>query len=102
MKDFRTGFAKDYSKIKEFDRIGYHYTQIAHNDEYIIWEMKKKGDTTYSVEVWKKTPFKNPDGSIVEARYIGDEEFGTRGWCFVGKNKSAIRNKLFDRFKIAI
>lgn len=93
---------KDYSKIKEFDRIGYHYTQIAHNDEYIVWEMTKEGVRNYCVEVWKKVPYKNPDGSIVEARCIKDEEFGTYGWYFVEKNKSVMRNKLFNRFNIAI
>lgn len=97
-----TGAKTDYSKINEFNKHGHHYTKILATDKYIVWEIEVEYSPNYHCEVWKKVPFKNPDGSVIEAKSISDEEFGRNGWYFVGKNKSQVRDRIWAYLQIAI
>lgn len=98
--DFSKVRRTDYSVIDTFERIGYTYTKIAENAEYVCWEMTKEGLHLYSVEVWKKRFGKNPDGTIY-LKPPSDENFGKYGWYFSGK-KEQVRQRVLDRFGICL
>lgn len=93
-------FSKDYSKINEFERIGYTYRKIYEDSDYIVWSMEMEGAKYFRCEVWKKSWRKQPDGSL----YLhgpSDEEFGTSGWYFVG-SKEKVKNAVAKQFQISI
>lgn len=84
-------FRKDISDKKEFDRNGYHYTQILADDEKKVYlyemtpiEWEKKYD---QYELVKGKRYKNPDGEIVYI-YPSDEDFGTYGWYICGTTET--------------
>lgn len=75
----------DISGKKEFDRIGYHYTQVLADEEHkvYLYKMTKEGIPYPQYELVKGKKYKNPDGSIVYT-YPCDEDFGTFGWYICG------------------
>lgn len=88
-------FSKDIKERKEFDRIGYHYTQVkADNENHIyLYEMKHNDPNVkipYSqYELVKGKKHTNPDGNIVYS-YPGDEDFGTYGWYICGPKEMCL------------
>ena len=93
-------FGTDYSKINEFKRIGYTYTKIAENENYLVWEMFKDGITYKNYEVWKKVWKKQPDDTLY-LKCPGDEEFGRTAWYFCG-TKQRCAEQILERYKISI
>ena len=91
---------RDFSSISEFKRLGYTYTKIAQNSEYVCWEMTKEGVRLYSVEVWKKMFVKCPDGTTA-MKQPNDEQFGRYGWYFVG-NEEQVKQQILERFGICL
>lgn len=91
---------KDYSKISQFERIGYTYSKIYEDSEYLVWKMSKEGEINYQVEVWKKRLAKNPDGSVI-TRAISDEEFGVSGWYLAGK-EADVKKRVSEKFGITL
>ena len=88
----------DFSEIKEFERIGYHYTKFQESENYILWRVNMdtpdwnpKWD---KFELWKKVRVKNPDGSIV-MRKLNDSDGGTYLWFF---NSFDGFRKFLDRY----
>lgn len=80
-------FRKDIKDKKEFERIGYRYTQVLSDDEHhvYLYQMKHKDYDhcpSYELVVGKK--YKNPDGNLVYV-YPCDEDFGRYGWFIVGR-----------------
>lgn len=89
-------FATDIKDKKEFDRIGYHYTQVRADDEHHIYlyEMKHTDPEVKipykQYELVKGRKHVNPDNSISFA-YPCDEDFGTYGWYICGSQEKCIR-----------
>ena len=93
-------FRKDISDKKEFDRNGYHYTQILADDEkhVYLYKLSKPGIKYLQFELVKGKKCKNPDGNIIYT-YPCDEDFGNFGWYICGRPKkvlSDIRQKWLD------
>ena len=93
-------FRKDFSKVSEFKRNGYTYAKVYEDEKYLVWRMRKPEEVHYSVEVWKKILFKNPDGQVV-VRSLRDEEFGVYGWYLVGKEPE-VKRQVREKFGIAL
>ena len=93
-------FKTDYSKISSFERLGYTYTKVAENDNYVVWRMEKEGIPHYAVEVWKKRWLKQPDGTPYLTA-IFDEQFGVFGWYYVGR-EDVVKSQVLDRYGIAL
>lgn len=91
-------FKTDYSKVSEFERLGYTYTKVAENDRFVVWRMEKEEIPHYSLEVWKKRWEKQPDGSLY-LRAPSDENFGILGWYLVGK-EDVVKKQVWERFEI--
>ena len=93
-------FRNDVKERKEFDRAGYHYTQILGDDEKHIYLYKmepldwKSPHKHYELVVGKK--YKNPDGNYVYV-YPCDEDFGTFGWYICGTPENT-RKKIADKW----
>lgn len=83
-------FKTDARELKEFGRIGYHYTKIEETDTYMVWELTKD-NKSYGYEIWKFKKAKNPDGQIVWAK-PSDEEFGKYAWY--GYNLESLKSKV--------
>lgn len=93
-------FRKDISEKKEFDRIGYHYTQVlADNEKHVyLYKMSKPGNKHLQFELVKGKKYKNPDGNIIHT-YPCDEDFGSFGWYICGRPEyvlSSIRKRWLD------
>lgn len=71
-------YATDARELKEFNRLGYHYTKIEETEDYMVWEMEQEGKTV-GYEVWKRKNYRNPDGNVIWAK-PSDEDFGRYGW----------------------
>lgn len=82
-------FRTDISEKKEFDRIGYHYTQILADDEkhVYLYKLSKPGIKYLQFELVKGKRYQNPDGEIVYI-YPSDEDFGTYGWYISGTTET--------------
>ena len=93
-------FCKDYSKINEFERIGYKYVKVYEDNDYMVWDMSKESVSTLKIEVWKKRWKKQPDGSLYCAA-PSDEDFGRYGWFLTG-TKAVVKQQLESKFKIAL
>lgn len=95
----------DIRDKKEFNRAGYHYTQVRADDEkhiYLYEMVPIDFDTPHKhYEVVKGIKRKNPDGSIVWM-YPSDEMFGVYGYYICGpedycRKKIAARWEQFEK-----
>ena len=84
---------KDINEKKEFDRIGYHYTQVlADNEKKVyLYKMEKPGSAYLQFELVKGKKYTNPDGNIIYT-YPGDEDFGTYGWYICGRPEKVLED----------
>lgn len=75
----------DFSKVESFNRIDYRYTKFKESENYILWRVDMEDPEWNSewdkFELWKKVPFKNPDGTVV-FRKLNDNDGGRYLWFF--------------------